>query len=200
MKPATPETGPPPSTQFRKAVFGDSYNQMNSVARKPTSELSRSCSFTRAIALTMATMLLSFFSFTSSVQAQLTISDDFDDGNDVGWTPYEGSPGTRVTQFPGGAYRLINKSPNDESGIFTRGASIRNDATFTGGTFLGVDVTKWDDSAMIGLAGTMVLSRVTTPGSLTTFGYLSAYLSGGPLAPQGLMAFIEFQSELQATY
>jgi len=142
---------------------------------------------------------LVFIGLTENVRAQIAVSDDFNDGNDVGWTPYEGSPGTRETQFPGGAYRLINHSPKDESGIFTRGASIRNDASYQDQFFIGVDVTTWDDN-MIGLAGSFLLAKAQTPGSLTTFGYLVGYFAGGPLAPQGLMGFIEFQSELTSTY
>ena len=141
---------------------------------------------------------LAFIGLGSSVQAQLTVSDDFNDGNDLGWTPYEGSPGTRETQFPGGAYRLINHAPKDESGIFTRGASIRNDANYQDQFFVAADVVTWDDN-MIGLAGSFLLAKAQTPGSLTTFGYLAGYFAGGPLSPQGLMGFIEFQSELTST-
>ena len=136
------------------------------------------------------------------------VSDNFDSGGPdtaSGWTPYEGSPGTREVRYehdPAGGYhyRLINHAPKDESGIFSRGGSIRNDATYTSSFFLAADVNAWDDKAMIGLAGTFLMAKAQTPGSLTTFGYLTAYLSGGPRAPQGLLGFIEFQSELQATY
>ncbi len=138
----------------------------------------------------------------ASLPAQV-ISDNFDDGNDLGWTAYEGNPTTRETQFPGGAYRIINHASRDESGVFTRGGSVRNDAlNYIDQFFVATDVTSWDDTAMVGLAGTMVLAKLTpgqiAPGSTT--GYLVGYLSGGPLAPMGLMGFIEFQSELNATY
>src|SRR5436190_13639416 len=144
------------------------------------------------------TLSLAFLVLASTLQAQLTISDDFNDGNDVGWTAYEGSPGTREVQFPSGGYRIINHAPFDESGIFTRGGSIRNDATYVDQFFVAADVVTWDDKAMIGLAGTFLMAKAQTPGSLSTFGYLTLYAFGGPLAPQGLMAFIEFQSELTA--
>src|SRR5205085_10059530 len=96
--------------------------------------------------------------------------------------------------------RIIMHAPKDETGLFARGGSIRNDATYTSSFFIAADVTSWDDKAMIGLAGTIMLAKAQTPGPLTTFGYLTGYLSGGPRAPQGLMGFIEFQSETQVTY
>src|SRR5438552_1589540 len=98
------------------------------------------------------------FPFTNNLQAQ-TVSDDFNDGNDTGWSPYEGNAGTRETQFPsdgagGHYYQLINHASRDESGIFTRGASIRNDANYPDQFFLATDVITWNDTAMVGAAGT----------------------------------------------
>ncbi|PYJ02773.1 MAG: hypothetical protein DME25_15240 [Verrucomicrobia bacterium] len=142
---------------------------------------------------------MTILGLTAGVQAQLTISDDFDDGNDLGWTAYEGGPGTREVRFHGGQYQIINHGSFDESGIFTRGASIRNDATYSGEFFVATDVVGWAPKETIGFAGPFILARVTTPGSLTTFGYLTTILPGGPLSPQSLMGFVEFQSELQAT-
>ena len=172
-------------------------------------------SFSACKAMLAVSLSLAFLGFSSTVRAQLTISDDFNSGGPDtanGWTAYEGSVNsddgshTREVQYtndPAGSglvYRLINHAPHNEAGIFTRGASIRNDATYTTSFFVASDVVRWDDTAMIGLAGTFLLAKAQTPGSLTTFGYLTGYLSGGPLAPQGLLGFIEFQSELQATY
>ena len=142
---------------------------------------------------------MTILGLTAGVQAQLTISDDFDDGNDLGWTAYEGGPGTREVRFHDGQYQIINHGSFDESGIFTRGASIRNDATYSGEFFVATDVVGWAPKETIGFAGPFILARVTTPGSLTTFGYLTTVLPGGPLSPQSLMGFVEFQSELQAT-
>src|SRR5437879_2347330 len=137
---------------------------------------------------------------TSTLQAQI-VSDNFNSGKDLGWTPYEGSPGTREVQFTTNAdgniqYRLVNHGSKDESGQFTRGASIRNDALYSDSFFLATDVATWDDN-MIGFAGPFIMARLTpgqiAPGSTT--GYLVTHFTGGPNGVQSLIGFIEFQSE-----
>src|SRR5437867_1592638 len=176
----------------------------------PTIGITRSWSWPGCSGILALGLSLALLSLTSTARAASPpVSDNFDDATDAGtngiWTGYEGSAGTREVQFPpdgsgGFAYRIINHAPKDESGIFTRGASIRNDANYQDQFFVASDVLTWNDTAMVGAAGTFVLAKAQTPGSLTTFGYLTGYLAGGPLAPQGLMLFIEFQSELQATF
>src|ERR1041385_8020101 len=42
---------------------------------------------------------LALLGLSSTLRAQV-ISDNFNSGKDLGWTPYEGSPGTRETRFP----------------------------------------------------------------------------------------------------
>src|SRR6266404_953943 len=157
-------------------------------------------SFSDHHAIFAMALSLALLGLTSTLRAQ-TISDNFNSGKDIGWTPYEGSPGTRETQFTTNAdgniqYRLINHGSKDESGLFTRGASIRNDALYSDSFFLATDVATWDDN-MIGFAGPFIMARLTpgqiAPGSTT--GYLVTHFTGGPNGVQGLIGFIEFQSE-----
>jgi hypothetical protein len=142
---------------------------------------------------------LGLLGLTSTIRAQI-ISDNFNSGSDVGWSPYEGSPGTRETKFPGGQYQLINHGSKDASGLFTRGASIRNDALYSSSFFQAVDVTTWDDN-MIGFAGPFIMARLTpgqiAPGSTT--GYLVTHFTGGQNGVQSLIGFIEFQTETTIT-
>src|SRR5437879_2565757 len=107
--------------------------------------------FSGCRAMLAVSLALAFLGFSSTVRAQLTISDDFNSGGPDtanGWTAYEGSVNsddgshTREVQYlpdPGGSglvYRLINHAPHNEAGIFTRGASIRNDATYVNQFFV----------------------------------------------------------------
>jgi hypothetical protein len=155
---------------------------------------------TSALSLSLALLALN----GSMVRAQV-VSDNFNSGKDVGWTPYEGSPGTRETRFPTNAdgnvqYQLINHGSKDASGLFTRGASIRNDALYSSSFFEAVDVATWDDN-MIGFSGPFIMARLTpgqiAPGSTT--GYLVTHFTGGPNTVQSLMGFIEFQTETTIT-
>src|SRR5882724_1147029 len=96
-------------------------------------------SFSDHNAIFAMALSLALLGLTSTLRAQ-TISDNFNSGKDIGWTAYEGSPGTRETRFPTNAagdvqYQLINHASKDESGIFTRGASIRNDALYSDSFF-----------------------------------------------------------------
>jgi hypothetical protein len=147
---------------------------------------------------------LAFFGLSGTLWAQV-VSDNFNSGKDLGWTPYEGSPGTREVQFTTNSdgniqYRIINHGSKDASGLFTRGASIRNDANYSSSFFVASEVDTWDDN-MIGFAGPFIMAKLTpgqiAPGSTT--GYLTTHFPGGPNGVQGLMGFIEFQTEVNIT-
>src|SRR6266404_8081104 len=173
--------------------------QMNISTHSVPRSLS-SQSFSDHHAIFAMALSLALLGLTSTLRAQ-TISDNFNSGKDIGWTPYEGSPGTREVQFTTNAdgniqYRLINHGSKDESGQFTRGASIRNDAAYSSSFFVATDVATWDDN-MIGFAGPFIMAR-HTPGQIapgSPDGYLTTHFTGGPNAVQGLIGFIEFQSE-----
>ena len=177
---------------------------MNPLTRKPASELIRSFSLTRAIVFCMAATLLIFFSFTSAVHGQTTISDDFNDGNDIGWTSYEGSPGTREVQFPTdpetglpGMYRVIQHGAQDMNGVFTRGGSYRADSTYVLDDFYhAMDLRNFNDAGMIGVSGTFIGGKLASVGPLQTTGYIFGFLGGGQNSPMGLVGFIEFQQEV----
>ncbi|MBI3849469.1 MAG: hypothetical protein HY298_04140 [Verrucomicrobia bacterium] len=154
---------------------------------------------TRSLKLN-AIALLAVLSVITTAQAQLTVSDDFNDGNDVGWTPYEGSPGTRQVSFPpdpqgGFFYRILDNQSTNSLGLFSRGASIRNDATYTD-FFVASDVITWDDTAQM---APFIIARTATPGPGTTSGYITVFASGGPTAVQGLLLPVEFTGEVVAT-
>jgi hypothetical protein len=105
-------------------------------------------------------------------------SDDFNDGNDAGWTRY--SPlapfgGGATYSFPSGGYR-INAPPSPSPAAAGPGRA---------GSFLGpaysqfyasVDIVNWNNAfdQAFGL-----LARVTTPGAGSTNGYAFTYSTGG---------------------
>jgi hypothetical protein len=105
-------------------------------------------------------------------------SDNFDDGNDNGWTRYQplqpfGAPGT--WSFPSGAYQIqAAGSPNPGTLGAGRAGSARTDINLT--TFhLEVDVLNWNNS----LSQAFGLSaRVNQIGLQTTDSYLFLYLTG----------------------
>src|SRR5207249_53644 len=57
-----------------------------------------SCAWPGCRGMFVLGLSLALLGLTSTVQAQV-ISDNFNSGKDIGWTPYEGSPGTREIQF-----------------------------------------------------------------------------------------------------
>ncbi|MBP7949165.1 MAG: hypothetical protein KA004_05870 [Verrucomicrobiales bacterium] len=135
------------------------------------------CTLTTGLAL--ATLL--------STASAVTISDDFNDGNDTGWTHYEplsgfGSGGTYT--FPGGnSYNIATSAPSPNPGGLgpARAGSFRNDATYTDFT-MSVDVLGWDiaqPDMMIGLLG-----RTTQIGLGSTDGYAVLLDVGGSFAIQ----------------
>ncbi len=106
-----------------------------------------------------------------SVRGQ-TFSDDFNDGNDVGWTRYNvlaqvGSPGTY--SFPNGGYRMETPQnwTNAQLG-FGRAGSLVTGSNYTDFRIVH-DVTDWTDM-MDYVFGP--IARTTTPGLGTTDGYL----------------------------
>ena len=110
------------------------------------------------------------------------VADDFDDGNDAGWTHYEplaafGSPGTY--QVVNGQYRLASLTPSPDPGALGPGrvGSIRNDANYTD-FVASVDLIDWDTSLNQAFG---LLARVTTPGLGTTNGYALSYATNGDL-------------------
>lgn len=109
----------------------------------------------------------------------VAIVDNFNDGNNIGWT--DASPlGASTYTYPGGnTYNIkVPASPAPLTFGPSRGGSVRNDATYT--QFgVKVDVLNWD----FGAGGTRmiagVLTRVHNIGPGTTNGYGLTYDTAG---------------------
>lgn len=127
-----------------------------------------------------AVTVLSSASFCRAV----TIMDDFNDGNNVGWTdisPLSGFGAPTAYSYPGGnTYTLsIGASPNPSAVGASRGGSVRNDATYS--QFLTtVDVLNWDVGGGTNMVAGL-LARLGTIGLGTTNGYGFFYESAGTL-------------------
>lgn len=118
---------------------------------------------------------VAFASYTTDAVAE---SDDFDDGNDVGWTRYNplsgfGVPG--VFSFPSGGYRLQTTAPSPSPTQLgnARIGSYRN--TSYSDFYISVDIVNWNDS-LPQAAG--ILARIQTPGLGTTTGYAFTWSRG----------------------
>jgi pectate lyase len=105
-------------------------------------------------------------------------SDNFDDGDDNGWTRYQplstfGAPGTWT--FPSGAYRIqAAGSPNPGTLGPGRAGSARTDINLSD-FHLEVDVLDWNNSLSQGFG---LSARVNQIGLGTTDSYLLLYLAG----------------------
>jgi len=159
-------------------------------------------------------LLMACLGLPTATNGQLTLSDNFNDENDAGWTHYaplqsppwnETVTWTFPTNAAGGfGYRIFGGVPDvpkdpvqgNDTGP-ARVGSFRNDSTY-GDFFAGVDLVNWDDSIVANLG--IIAFRVNTPGFLTTFGYLAGY--SGMLETddrQASFIFVEFQTELTVT-
>ena len=103
-------------------------------------------------------------------------TDDFNDGNDTGWTRFAPLAGLGVTAytFPGGAYRLsCNPSPNVASYGPARLASLRSSGPVYSEFAVCVDFTAWDVTKDTSMG---ILARIQpnpAPGNLN--GYALTY-------------------------
>src|SRR5688572_27062218 len=101
--------------------------------------------------------------------AQVTLSDDFNDGNDSGWQRYDAlAPvGMNATySFPGGGYRIQTTYLGGSAQLTGRSGAVRPEE-YTD-FYVAVDVVNWNDNLpqSIGLLG-----RISTPGLGSTAGY-----------------------------
>jgi hypothetical protein len=113
--------------------------------------------------------------FTGALLAQ---SDNFNDGNDNGWTEYDpistypGLPPIATYSFPNGAYRIqTTPSPLPQlppNGVGPgRAGSLRMDVSYTS-FFITVDVVNWDPTLNQSFG---IFARVQDVGLGTTDGY-----------------------------
>jgi hypothetical protein len=107
-------------------------------------------------------------------------TDNFNDGNDAGWTRY--SPlapfGAGATYtFPDGGYRInAPPSPNAAAAGPGRAGSFRPDANYSQ-FYASVDIVNWNNALDQAFG---MLARVVTPGAGTTNGYAFTYSTQGP--------------------
>ena len=122
---------------------------------------------------------ISLLSLTGLSASAVDIFDDFNDGNDLGWThisplaPFGAPPAFTFTL---GGYKISNPaSPNPLALGPARAGSLRLDATYT--DFLEtVDVVDWSTAS----GNTMgLLARISTPGTGTTNGYAATFDANG---------------------
>jgi hypothetical protein len=135
--------------------------------------------FARRPAVACLGLVLQLIALPQIAEAQ-PFADDFNDGNDAGWTHYDPiaaalGGGTFVHySFPNGAYRIqADASPMPEKLGPARGASLRS-TTFTD-FYVAVDVVAWNDSLRQVFGP---LARVTDIGPGTTDGYAFSYQAG----------------------
>lgn len=109
-----------------------------------------------------------------------TISDDFNDGNDSGWTRYDtiataagAAQGTWT--FPGGGYRM-QAAASPAPGVLgpARVGSVRSEV-YTD-FYIAVDVVNWNDTIDQSFGP---FARLTNIGLGTTKGYVMTYQAGG---------------------
>jgi hypothetical protein len=108
-------------------------------------------------------------------------SDNFNAGNDTGWTHYDpfsgfGAPATY--SFPSGGYQIQSAlSPSPGTLGPSRAGSLRTDQTYTDFS-VSYDLVDWNNSLNQAFG---VLGRVTNPGLGTTDGYALTYSTGGSI-------------------
>jgi hypothetical protein len=110
--------------------------------------------------------------------AMRAATDDFNDGNDAGWS-HLNPLGTGVYSFPGGeTYQLsVGPAPNFPTFGPPRMGSVLPDVYSLFNE--SVDVVNWNTANPGNVTG--LISRVTTPGAGTTKGYAVVFDVGGHL-------------------
>jgi len=136
---------------------------------------------------------LPFFVVTlfAGLTVQAGVSDDFNDGNDAGWTHYN-PIGTGLWSVSGGAYRLQSgPSPSPATIGPGRAGSLRTTETYSQFS-ASVDIVGWDNSLdqIFGL-----ITRVTTPGAGTTKGYGFTYATRTGRATTGQLQILLIAQE-----
>jgi hypothetical protein len=118
-------------------------------------------------------------------------SDDFNDGEDDGWTRYD-PLGTGSWSLGGGTYRLQSAvSPAPSQLGPARVGSLRDGETYSQ-FYVAVDVVAWDNS-LDQIFG--VLGRVDTPGLGTTRGYGFTYATQTGRHPTGQLELLRIVNE-----
>ena len=119
---------------------------------------------------------LALFMSLSPVALAGQVSDDFNDGDDLGWTrlnPLSDFGVNTTYSFPGGmSYRMqATASPNPDALGQSRIGSLRSDANFTAFR-ISMDLVSFDPAIEQDVG---ILARVTTPGLGTLNGYSATF-------------------------
>jgi hypothetical protein len=129
----------------------------------------------------MKTLLVCFATLALALggQSLKAQSDDFNDGNDNGWTRYDplGTvvPGFAKYQVTNGAYRIsVPASPNTAFGPARAGA-LRTEVTYSN-FFVSVDLIDWNETVNQAFG---IIARVKEPGLGSTDGFAMTYDFGG---------------------
>ncbi|MBI3849212.1 MAG: hypothetical protein HY298_02815 [Verrucomicrobia bacterium] len=152
-----------------------------------------------------AGLLLLCLGLPSPLLGQLAITDDFNDGDDLGWTRYTPAaapPFNAVATFSfpadgvgGKAYEMFGGPPADVTAGPTRLGAFRNDSTYTD-FFSSMDILTFDDKLLASIC--FMGGRINAPGLGTTSGYLvGTGVAGGDA--QTALAITLGESEIMLT-
>lgn len=132
---------------------------------------------------TPCTSLLAACLGLASPSLGLAQSDDFNDGNDTGWTRYDPLAGfglAAIFSFPNGGYRLQTTYLTGQAQNPGRCGSV------LGGNFsdfyAAADVVNWNNSLPQSFG---ILGRIGNPGLQTTTGYAFTWDRGNPSSATG---------------
>jgi hypothetical protein len=122
---------------------------------------------------------LSMLALPGSIQAQ---PDDFNDGNDDGWSPYAplaalGIP--TVIAVENNRYRIQTTAPTGSESNPGRAGSLRMDVSYSD-FYVAADVVGWLDTTRQAFG---LLGRINTPGLGQTAGYAFTYERGSGVTP-----------------
>src|SRR3954470_788941 len=135
-------------------------------------------------------LALSLIGLAAASWAQ-SVTDDFNDAADDGWTRYN-PINTGSWTLSGGAYRIQSSaSPAPSTAGPGRAGSIRTTETYTQFS-VSVDIVAWDNSLdqIFGL-----ITRVGTPGAGTTRGYAFTYATRTGRNAAGQLQILRIASE-----
>lgn len=123
------------------------------------------------------TMLCSLAVLLTAATSVVAQSDDFNDGNDTGWTrldvlaPFNGGQGAEFN-FPNGGYQIVAYLSPDSGNLGPgRAFSLRSGVTYTD-FYVAVDVVAFDQQLDQAFG---IIARATNPGLGTTDGYVLNY-------------------------
>src|SRR6266550_5865553 len=154
---------------------------MNLIPNNPPAWPSAASAQRRLTRTLVALSLLALACFVYP-RSSLAQTDDFNSGNDNGWTRYDPlAPfgGGATFSFPDGGYRIQAPSSPDVNALGgARAAALHTDVTYTNFA-VSVDLVDWDDSLGQSFGA---LARIRNSGRGTADGYAFFYFPGSHTA------------------